>query len=106
MVRLTLCGPSDRAHRNSGDPVDATLIDGKWESIALAPVGDSKFPHDFFLFTAASSFSLPIRGPLTRDMQADNDFITTDGISLGIPYNAGLDNDNQFLVCRVTLPTA
>ncbi|KIP05896.1 hypothetical protein PHLGIDRAFT_128612 [Phlebiopsis gigantea 11061_1 CR5-6] len=74
---------------HNGDPVDATLIDGKWESIALAPVGDPKFPHDFFLFTAA-----------------DNDFLTTDGISLGVPYNAGLDNDNQFLVYRVTLPTA
>ncbi|GJE92346.1 phytase-like domain-containing protein [Phanerochaete sordida] len=74
---------------HNGDPVDQTLIDGKWESIALAPVGDPKFPHDFFVFTAA-----------------DNDFITTDGFSLGIPYNAGLDNDNQFMVWRVTLPTA
>ena len=37
--------------------------------------------------------------------QADNDFMTTDGISLGKPYNAGVDNDNQFLVFRVTLPT-
>ena len=38
-------------------------------------------------------------------MQADNDFLTTDGISLGQPYNAGVDNDNQFLVFRVTIPT-
>lgn len=37
--------------------------------------------------------------------QADNDFITTNGVSLGVPYDAGLDNDNQFLVFRVTLPT-
>ncbi|THH01971.1 hypothetical protein EW026_g830 [Hermanssonia centrifuga] len=72
----------------AGDPADATLIDAKWESIALAPVGDPKFPHDFFLFTAA-----------------DNDFLTTQGISLGQPYNAGIDNDNQFMVYRVTLPT-
>ena len=35
-----------------GDPADQTLIDGKWESIAAAPVGDPKFPHDFFIFTA------------------------------------------------------
>ncbi|KAJ3551765.1 hypothetical protein NM688_g4518 [Phlebia brevispora] len=73
---------------HNGDPSDATLIDAKWESIALAPVGDPQNPHDFFVFTAS-----------------DNDFITTDGISLGQPYNAGLDNDNQFLVFRVTLPT-
>lgn len=73
---------------HNGDPSDATLIDAKWESIALAPVGDSQFPHDYFLFTAA-----------------DNDFMTTDGISLGKSYNAGVDNDNQFLVFRVTLPT-
>ena len=39
-------------------------------------------------------------------LQADNDFITTQGISLGQPYNAGLDNDNQVMVYRVTLPGA
>ncbi len=27
------------------------LIDAKWESLALAPVGDSANPHDYFLFT-------------------------------------------------------
>ncbi|KAF8193399.1 esterase-like activity of phytase-domain-containing protein [Pholiota molesta] len=49
-----------------------TLIDGKWESIALAP--------------------------------SDNDFLSTQGISLGVPFNAGLDVDNEVLVFRVTLP--
>ena len=39
-------------NESTGDPVDQTLIDGKWESIALAPVGDPASPHDFFLFTA------------------------------------------------------
>ena len=39
-------------------------------------------------------------------MQADNDFISTHGISLGEPFNAGLDVDNQFMVFRVTLPGA
>ncbi|TCD69611.1 hypothetical protein EIP91_007034 [Steccherinum ochraceum] len=73
---------------HNGKPADATLIDAKWESLALAPVGDSKFPHDFFLFTAA-----------------DNDFMSTNGIFDGVSFNAGLDNDNQFLVFRVTLPT-
>ena len=47
-----------------------------------------------------------IRKTLIERSQADNDFITTHGISLGQPYNAGLDNDNQFMVLRVTLPTA
>jgi hypothetical protein len=41
---------------------------------------------------------------LSAELQADNDFITTNGISLGQPYNAGLDNDNQFMAYRVTLP--
>ncbi|EPQ52875.1 hypothetical protein GLOTRDRAFT_64673, partial [Gloeophyllum trabeum ATCC 11539] len=72
---------------HNGSPADQTLIDAKWESLALAPANDPAYPDDYFLFTAS-----------------DNDFITTDGISLGIPYNAGLDNDNQFLVFRVTLP--
>ncbi len=39
-------------------------------------------------------------------MQADNDFISTQGISLGQPFDAGLDVDNQFMVFRVTLPGA
>lgn len=71
-----------------GKPNDSTLLDAKWESLALAPVGDPAFPNDYFLFTAA-----------------DNDFISTQGISLGVPFDAGLDVDNQFLVFRLTLPT-
>ncbi|TFK84975.1 hypothetical protein K466DRAFT_495616 [Polyporus arcularius HHB13444] len=74
---------------HNGKPADQTLIDAKWESLALAPCFDSDFPDDFFLFTAA-----------------DNDFISTQGISLGQPFDAGLDVDNQFLVFRVTLPGA
>ncbi|KAJ7466582.1 esterase-like activity of phytase-domain-containing protein [Mycena galericulata] len=73
---------------HNGDPDDNTLLDAKWESLALAPVGPSA-PNDFFLFTAS-----------------DNDFLSTQGVSLGVPYNAGEDVDNQFLVFRVTLPGA
>ncbi|KAI8970883.1 esterase-like activity of phytase-domain-containing protein [Trametes punicea] len=74
---------------HNGKPIDQTLIDAKWESLALAPCLDPDFPDDFFLFTAA-----------------DNDFLSTQGISLGKPFNAGLDVDNQFMVFRVTLPGA
>ncbi|EDR07135.1 uncharacterized protein LACBIDRAFT_235871, partial [Laccaria bicolor S238N-H82] len=69
-------------------PNDNTLIAAKWESFALAPVNDPAFPNDYFLFTVC-----------------DNDFITTNGVSIGVPYNAGLDVDNQFLVYRLTLPS-
>ncbi|KAF5316148.1 hypothetical protein D9619_006606 [Psilocybe cf. subviscida] len=72
---------------HNGSPNDQTLIDAKWESIALAPVGDPAFPDDYFLFAAS-----------------DNDFLSTHGVSLGVPFNAGLDVDNEFLVFRVTLP--
>jgi len=41
-------------HR-AGSPDDSTLLSAKWESFALAPVGDSKFPDDYFLFTAVST---------------------------------------------------
>ncbi|KAF7305649.1 Phytase-like domain-containing protein [Mycena chlorophos] len=71
-----------------GDPDDQMLINAKWESLALAPVGSSA-PDDYFLFTAS-----------------DNDFLTEDGIALGEPYNAGENVDNQFFVFRVTLPGA
>jgi len=73
---------------HNGKPADQTLIDAKWESLALAPVDDPKFPNDYFLFTAA-----------------DNDFLSTQGIFDGEPFNAGLDNDNQFMVYRISLPT-
>ncbi|KAK0451314.1 esterase-like activity of phytase-domain-containing protein [Desarmillaria tabescens] len=72
----------------NGDVDDDTHIDAKWESFSLAPVNDSDYPNDYFLFTAS-----------------DNDFLTTNGISLGQPYDAGQDVDNQFLVFRVTLPS-
>jgi len=74
---------------HNGDPDDETNIDAKWESLALAPVGDAAFPNDFFLFTAS-----------------DNDFLSTHGVSLGQPFDAGIDVDNQFMVFRVTLPGA
>lgn len=41
----------------AGKPADQTLIDAKWESLDLVSVGDSAFPHDYFLFTAVSSSS-------------------------------------------------
>ncbi|KDQ57002.1 hypothetical protein JAAARDRAFT_69973 [Jaapia argillacea MUCL 33604] len=73
---------------HNGKPADQTLIDAKWESLAVVSCQDPTYPDDFFLFTAS-----------------DNDFITTQGVSGGVPYNAGLDNDNQFMVFRITLPS-
>ncbi|KIJ45170.1 hypothetical protein M422DRAFT_227816 [Sphaerobolus stellatus SS14] len=73
---------------HNGKPLDPTLICGKWESIALAPVEDPDFPDDYFIFTVA-----------------DNDFQTTNGFIVGQPYNAGADVDTQFMVFRATLPT-
>jgi len=40
-----------------GSPDDPTLLSAKWESFALAPVGDPNFPDDYFLFTAVSAVS-------------------------------------------------
>ncbi|KAG6845603.1 hypothetical protein H0H87_006656 [Tephrocybe sp. NHM501043] len=64
-----------------------TLINAKWESFVLASVDEKEYPDDYFLFTAS-----------------DNDFISTHGVSLGVPFDGGLDVDNQFLVFRLTLP--
>lgn len=74
---------------HNDSPNDEKLLNAKWESLAIAPVGDASFPDDYFLFTAS-----------------DNDFISIHGVSLGEPFDAGLDVDNQFLVFRVTLPGA
>ncbi|KAG6829794.1 hypothetical protein H0H92_003449 [Tricholoma furcatifolium] len=74
---------------HNGKPIDETLIDGKWESLTLASVDESENPDDFFLFTAS-----------------DNDFLTENGFTVGMPYNASLNVDTQFLVWRLTLPGA
>ncbi|KAI9441277.1 hypothetical protein H4582DRAFT_2096708 [Lactarius indigo] len=72
---------------HDGDPSSQALINAKWESLTLAPMFDPAAPDDFFLFTTG-----------------DNDFMSTHGIFGGEPFDAGLDNDDQFLVLRVTLP--
>ncbi|KAG9012829.1 hypothetical protein FRB94_004975 [Tulasnella sp. JGI-2019a] len=74
---------------HNGGNFNSTLIDGKWESLALAPALDPANPDDYFLFTAA-----------------DNDFITLDGTMVGQPYSSdyGSNVDNQFMVFLVTLP--
>ncbi|WWD02663.1 hypothetical protein V865_000703 [Kwoniella europaea PYCC6329] len=73
---------------NAGD-FDVSLINGKWESAAIASVQDPEYPNDYFLF----SFS-------------DNDFITTNGFEAGENYVDGYGStlDNQALVWRITLP--
>ena len=68
-----------------------------------SPVNDPAFPNDYFLFTVVSpifSFS-----KIEPSFQSDNDFLSTRGVALRVPFNAGLDVDNQFLVFRVTLPS-
>ncbi|KAF8073546.1 esterase-like activity of phytase-domain-containing protein [Lyophyllum atratum] len=74
---------------HNGIPNDQTLIDAKWESFALGSVNEADHPDDYFLFTAS-----------------DNDFLSTKGVALGVPFDGGLDVDNQFMVFRVTLPGA
>lgn len=44
---------------HNGDPVDETLIDAKWESIAIAPAGDKANPDDYFLFTFVCVYHFP-----------------------------------------------
>lgn len=73
---------------HNGVPIDPTLLNSKWESLAVAPVGDPNFPDDYFIMTAS-----------------DNDFLTTDGFAAGAAYNAGSNVDNQFMVWRATLPS-
>jgi len=94
--------------KHPGKPSDQSLIAAKWESFALAPVGDRAFPDDYFLITAVRlvpTRPLHFRSAYVSCPQADNDFISTDGVSLGVPFNAGQDVDNQIFVFRVTLPS-
>jgi len=42
---------------HNGGTDDLQLIASKWESFALAPVGEKAFPNDYFLFTFVSNGS-------------------------------------------------
>lgn len=87
-IQLTDSVQLARFGLHNGAPVDQTLIAAKWESLALAPACDPEYPDDYFVFTFA-----------------DNDFRTRNGVSMGKPYDAGMNVDNQAMVWRVTLPT-
>ncbi|WOJ90396.1 esterase-like activity of phytase family protein [Methylocapsa polymorpha] len=75
---------------HNGLPNDRNDLYEKWESIAVAPVGDRKAPNDYFLFVGS-----------------DNDFITQQGNMAGQTYQdaSGANVDTLVLVYRVTLPT-
>ncbi|ACK51500.1 conserved hypothetical protein [Methylocella silvestris BL2] len=75
---------------HNGLPNDGNDLYEKWESIAVAPVGDAAAPNDYFLFVGS-----------------DNDFITQNGRMAGVAYQdaSGFNVDTLVLVYRVTLPT-
>lgn len=54
----------DRFALHNGGDADAQLIDAKWESLALAPVGDGKNPDDYFLFAVVRGCSCVSSRPL------------------------------------------
>ncbi|KAG5459818.1 MAG: esterase-like activity of phytase-domain-containing protein [Olpidium bornovanus] len=72
---------------HNGEPNDVTNLSEKWESLALASALDPDRPDDYFLFVGN-----------------DNDFLTTDGFQVGVPYNAGVDVPTTILVYRLTIP--
>lgn len=78
------------ANGGPGEPAQSNLtISEKWEGMALVPTLVEGRPNDFYLFVSN-----------------DNDFLTTNGVMQGKPYNAGSNNDNMVLVYKLTLPTA
>ncbi|HEY1506308.1 MAG TPA: esterase-like activity of phytase family protein [Stellaceae bacterium] len=78
----------NRFNLHNGPPNDPNDLYEKWESIAIVPVLDPRAPHDYYLFVGS-----------------DNDFITTHGSMIGVPYVDKADVDTLVLVYRVTLPT-
>jgi hypothetical protein len=76
---------------HNGGAQDATLLNEKWESLALLPVNGST-TNEYFLFT-----------------MSDNDFITQNGSLKGGAFtyadNSGYNIDSQVLVFKVQLPS-
>lgn len=77
----------DRFGLHNGGAQNAQLLNEKWESLALAPIGGD----EYYLFSLS-----------------DNDFITQNGFMNGgkLPYadSSGFSLDSQALVFRVRLP--
>lgn len=77
---------------HNGGAQDASLLNEKWESLALAPVNPGMNDGEFFLFSLS-----------------DNDFITQDGYmnsgKLKYADESGYNISNQALVFRVKLPS-
>lgn len=42
----------------SGKPNNPTLLNAKWESLALVPVNDANAPNDYFLITVVCPYVL------------------------------------------------
>lgn len=78
----------NRFNLHNGLPNDKNDLYEKWESITIVPALDPAAPNDYFLLVGS-----------------DNDFITTQGWMVGIPYTDKADVDTLVLVYRVTLPT-
>ena len=94
---------------HNGGVLDQQLIAAKWEALAIAPAYDRNAKDDYFLFTLVRNYPITLQrifgGESDDFWQADNDFLTTEGVAIGKAYNAGMNVDNQVLVWRVTLPT-
>jgi len=79
---------------HNGGAQDASLLNEKWESLALVPVTPDNDGADGQYFLLSMS---------------DNDFITQNGHLRGGRFNysdaSGFDLDSQMLAFRVTLPS-
>jgi hypothetical protein len=76
---------------HNGGPQDSSLLNEKWESLALVEADDDGGDNEYYLFSLS-----------------DDDFITQNGFIDGgkIPYKdgSGASLDNQVLVFKITLP--
>jgi hypothetical protein len=79
-------GQLNRFGLNNGNAPGLDNLSEKWEGLALLPALDPAAPNDWFLFVAN-----------------DNDFATSNGFQVGLPYSDDLDIDTMFLAYRVTL---
>lgn len=81
----------------TGALTNPTTLSEKWEAMGLLPTLEEDKPQDVFLFVGNDNDFQTTNGQINGGMTNGTTTLTT--------YNSGFNNDNMFLVYRLTLPT-
>ncbi|PWN23939.1 hypothetical protein BCV69DRAFT_279842 [Microstroma glucosiphilum] len=89
---------------HNGGTLDQNLIASKLESLALASVGDSAYPDDYFLFVVSDNDFITLNGKQAGQAQGGSGPYVLQDYQDPYAVEYKLTQDTQAYVYRVTLP--